>query len=99
MHFVKTELDITDYLQHLKDMLGDVKCHVFIDTNILSQLYKLNDKGRVDFLSWVDSMSERIHIPNWVVMEYNLKMMKGHQTDYLDELGTIKTIKKQLGNM
>lgn len=99
MHFVKTELNITDYLQHLKDMLGDVKCHVFIDTNILSQLYKLNDKGRVDFLSWVDSMSERIHIPNWVVMEYNLKMMKGHQTDYLDELGTIKTIKKQLGNM
>ena len=99
MHFVKTELNITDYLQHLRDMLGDVECHVFIDTNILSQLYKLNDKGRVEFLSWADSMSERIHIPNWVVMEYNLKMMKGHQTDYLDELGTIKTIKKQLDKM
>ena len=96
MNFLPTELNVTDYMQRISDMLNDKDCHVFIDTNILSQLYKLNDKARGEFLSWADSIQERFHIPNWVVMEYNKRAKKRKLGDYVDDLGKIKSIKKEL---
>ena len=99
MNFLPTELNVTDYMQRISDMLNDKDCHVFIDTNILSQLYKLNDKARGEFLSWADSIQERFHIPNWVVMEYNKRAKKRKLGDYVDDLGKIKSIKKELANL
>ena len=96
MKFLPTELNVTDYMQHLSEMLNDGECHVFIDTNILSQLYKLNDRARGEFLEWADSIAQRFHIPNWVVMEYNKRVKSKHLTDYVDELSKIKSIKKEL---
>ena len=50
MRFPKQELDIDQYLQVIDGLLNDEECHLFIDTNIISQLYKLNDAARMDFL-------------------------------------------------
>ena len=99
MKFLPTELNITAYLQRLSDMLNDENCHVFIDTNILSQLYKLSDNAREEFMTWADSIERRFHIPNWVVVEYNKRVKSKKLPDYVDELGKIKTIKKELANL
>lgn len=99
MKFLPTELNITDYMRRLSDMLNDENCHVFIDTNILSQLYKLNDNARGEFMTWADSIEGRFHIPNWVVVEYNKRVKSKRLADYVDELGKIKTIKKELANL
>ena len=99
MKFLPTELNITDYMQRLSDMLNDENCHVFIDTNILSQLYKLNDNARGEFMTWADSIEGRFHIPNWVVVEYNKRVKSKRLADYVDELRKIKSIKKELANL
>lgn len=99
MNFLPAELNITDYMLRLSEMLNDEECHVFIDTNILSQLYKLNDNARREFLTWADSIEQRFHIPNWVVMEYNKCIKSNRQKDYVDELSKIKSLKKELANL
>lgn len=43
MKFPKQELDIDTYLQKIETLLKDDSCHIFIDTNIISQLYRLNE--------------------------------------------------------
>ena len=63
MRFPRPTLDIDAYLQVIEDLLKDEECHLFIDTNIISQLYKLNDDARKDFYYWVSFVGERFHIP------------------------------------
>lgn len=86
MRFPILELDITQYLSDIKLLLEDPECHIFIDTNILSQLFKLNGAARQEFYNWVDTCGNRFHIPNWVVMEYNKRVYGNRLIDYLSEL-------------
>ena len=51
MRFPKQELDIDQYMQTIESLLNDKDCHLFIDTNIISQLYKLNDDARIDSIT------------------------------------------------
>lgn len=99
MRFPKQELNINDYLNKLEDLLKDDNCHVFIDTNIISQLYRLNEKARESFYSWVSSCGDRFHIPNWSVHEYSKRVTSKKTTDYLSELTKAKTYSKELNNI
>lgn len=39
MKFPKQELDIDNYQKDIKILLEDESCHIFIDTNIISQFH------------------------------------------------------------
>lgn len=65
------KLDIELYLQKINELLNDDECHIFIDTNIISQLYRLNDDAKTDFYNWVKTLQDRFHIPIWAIQEYN----------------------------
>ena len=67
----KRNIDVSEYQSEVKALLGDTDCTIFIDTNILSQLYRLNDKARQVFYKWVESCGDRFHIPTWVIHEYS----------------------------
>lgn len=99
MRFPKSELNIEEYQTAIKQLLGEDDCHIFIDTNILSQLFKLNTKARDDFYSWVNSCHERFHIPNWVVMEYSKYVYGKKLGDYIDELNTAKKTSDKLADL
>jgi len=90
MRFPKNKLVINEYNDKIKSILNDNTCHIFIDTNIISQLFRLNDKARNDFYRWVELCKERFHIPVWVVHEYYKRVVSQKTTDYLPELSTIK---------
>ena len=90
MHFPIIELDKTRYLLAIKQLLEDADCHIFVDTNILSQLFKLNSSARQDFYNWVDNCGARFHIPNWVVLEYSKRVYGNMLADYVDELSEAK---------
>ena len=90
MEFPKKKFDVTSYLAIIKNLLNDKDCAIFIDTNVISQLYRLNDKAREDFYSWVDSCEERFHVPVWVVQEYSDKVYTGKTSEYLSELSKFK---------
>ena len=94
MRFPKQELDINQYLQVIDNLLKDEECHLFIDTNIISQLYKLNDAARTDFFTWVGTVANRFHIPNWTVHEYQKRYCSQKTEDYLTELNNKETVKK-----
>lgn len=99
MRFPKQEIDINSYLNEVKLLMEDCSCHLFIDTNIISQLYRLNENARRDFYEWVSSCSERFHIPNWSVHEYSKRVTSQKTTDYLSELSKTKTYSKELANI
>lgn len=94
MRFPKQELDIDQYMQTINSLLNDNECHLFIDTNIISQLYKLNDDARTDFFNWVSTVSNRFHIPNWTVHEYQKRYCSKKTKEYLDELDNKELVKK-----
>jgi hypothetical protein len=99
MKFPKQELDIDAYFEKIKQLLVDPHCHIFIDTNIISQLYRLNEDARIDFYNWVDTCSSRFHIPNWSVHEYSKRVTTQNTKDYLSELTKAKTFSKELKNI
>ncbi|MDD2635466.1 MAG: PIN-like domain-containing protein [Bacteroidales bacterium] len=99
MKFPKQELDVDAYFNKIEALLNDSQCHIFIDTNIISQLYRLNEDARNDFYSWVDSCKERFHIPNWSVHEYSNRVTTQKTKDYLSELTKAKTYAKELNNI
>lgn len=94
MRFPKAELDIDEYRQAICNLLSSGECHIFIDTNIISQLYKLNDKAREDFLNWVSTVSPRFHIPNWVAHEYHKRYVSQKTKEYLSELDNSDIVKR-----
>ncbi len=96
MRFPILELNITEYISKIKQLLEDSECHIFIDTNILSQLFKLNEAARQEFYNWVDCCGDRFHIPNWTVMEYSKCVYGNRLVDYLSELSEAQRLVKQL---
>lgn len=99
MKFPKQELDISAYLRKVESLLNDESCQLFIDTNIISQLYKLNENARNDFYDWVDSCDDRFHIPCWSVLEYSKRVTTQNTRDYMSELSKATTISKELTNI
>lgn len=99
MEFPKYELDISSYLNKIKSLLHDDNCHIFIDTNIISQLYRLNDKAREDFYDWVNEYTNRFHVPIWAIHEYSNRVNGNNTKDYLSELSKIKTYSKDINSI
>ena len=96
MRFPFQELDITSYKSKIQHLLNDDECHIFIDTNILSQLFKLNSKARHDFFSWVNGCGNRFHVPNWAVMEYSKHVYAQKCDEYINELKISKDLSSSL---
>lgn len=94
MRFPKLELDVDKYMHDISDLLVSEECHLFIDTNIISQLYKLNDDARSDFYAWVSTVSNRFHIPNWAVHEYQKRYVGQRTKEYLTELENGDVVKR-----
>ena len=99
MRFPLRELDIKAYQSKIKDMIEDEDCHIFIDTNVLGRLFKLNGKARSDFFDWVNSCEHRFHIPNWVVMEYSKHIYGQKQEEYISDLKLAKSVTSNLDQL
>ena len=96
MRFPITQIDISAYTAKIRSMLNDEDCAIFIDTNILSQLYRLNDNARQDFYSWVKRCGDRFHVPAWVIHEYSDKVYSKQTREYLTELSNVKTYTSEI---
>lgn len=99
MRFPKSELNISEYCKGIKTLLNDNECAIFIDTNVISQLYRLNEAARKDFYSWIESCDKRFHVPVWAIHEYSQKVYTNKTSEYLSELSKIKTYGKDFANI
>ena len=99
MRFPKRNIDVSLYYAEISLMLNDNECAIFIDTNIISQLYRLNDEARQDFYKWVENCGDRFHIPVWAIHEYSDKVYQGKTKDYLSEISKIKNFAADFTNI
>lgn len=99
MEFPLYSLDISKYQSEVKKLLNDSECAIFIDTNVISQLYRLNYDARQEFYNWIKDCGVRFHVPVWVIHEYSNKIHTNKTKDYLSELGKIKTLSKEFNNI
>lgn len=99
MRFPKQEIDVDAYLKYLSSLLALDSCEIFIDTNIISQLYRLNEDARKDVYRWIDSCKKRFHIPVWCIQEYSKRVYQNSTHDYVSELGKIKTYSSDFKNI
>lgn len=99
MRFPRANINVSQYQEHIKSLLHDSECAIFIDTNILSQLYRLNDSARQDFYKWINYCGERFHVPVWVIHEYSNKVYSQKTKEYLSELDKIKIQSKEFNSI
>lgn len=101
MKFPLSTIDIIKHQQFILNLLLDDDTIIFIDTNIIALLYKLNNKSRDELFNWLRPFidSERLKVPNWVTCEYTNRFIRNKTFDYLSPLSSLKTITKEYNNV
>jgi hypothetical protein len=63
---------IDEHAREIAALANDPQTLVFLDTNILSYLYKLHEAARLEFFVWSDAVvaSNRLVVPAWAASEY-----------------------------
>lgn len=65
------------FLASVVGIIGDAKTHVYVDTSIVMWLTMGGPDTRAQFLSWADSLADRIHVPVWAVHEFHRHHAEG----------------------
>jgi len=63
---------IEEYVTEIGDLASDPRTLIFIDTNVVSYLYKLHEAARREFFAWSDGVAAegRFFVPAWAANEY-----------------------------
>lgn len=100
MKFPETNIDERLYESQLSELINDTDCVIFLDTNILSFLYKINKSARGEFYNWIKLISSqnRLFVPKWVAHEYSKRVINNADTDYLGEVKQLSDISQKLSS-
>ncbi len=92
---------IEEYIHDIGATLDDTETVVFLDTSILSYLYKLQGAARKEFYSWAEGLIEkgRLKIPAWVLCEYTTKLKERRLGDYTVRSKEPDEIRRKLENL
>jgi len=65
-----------EHVRDIADLASDPQTLIFLDTNILSYLYKLHEAARREFFVWSDTAldANRLMVPAWAASEYLSKV-------------------------
>lgn len=91
-----------EHLSELAVIANSQDTLVFLDTNILSYMYKLHTAARQEFFAWTDSIvaSDRLRIPAWCAGEYFARLREGQLHSYTpksrDEDQPLRALKAML---
>ena len=96
MRFPQLLIDVDEYYSQLTKLMSKNDCHLFFDTNIISQMYRLNSAARNEFYYWLNSLGTRAHVPNWAIHEYSNRFLTEKTSDYLGELAKLSSLPKTL---
>jgi predicted nucleic acid-binding protein len=71
---------------------------VFLDTNILLWLYRINNAARAEIIKMLTNLKEerRLCIPSWVVHEYNHHISRRDDTSFFPFKKSVKEIESRL---
>ena len=91
---IQSSLALSSYQQEQVDVLRSDDCIVFLDTNLLAWIFRLNDQAVREFFQWLEQLAqnERLIIPAWTVHEYNHYLLRDDSRFFLPH----KAVGKQL---
>lgn len=60
-----------EHVRAIADLASDSQTLIFLDTNILSYLYKLHEAARREFFAWADAVAaaNRLVVPAWAASD------------------------------
>ena len=69
-HLIDKTVD--EHVREIAAIARNPQALIFLDTNILSYLYKLHDAARREFFAWSDAVAaaDRLVVPAWAASEY-----------------------------
>lgn len=69
-HVVERTID--EHVREIADLASDRQTLIFLDTNVLTYLYKLHGAARREFFQWSDAVAAkgRLFVPAWAASEY-----------------------------
>lgn len=93
------KFDLKEYRRNIISALVEENTIVYLDTSILSMLYKLSKGARADFYKWVKANEKKVKIPNWVMNEYLKRAVNNNLNEYypVSVAEIFKKIKNQRG--
>ena len=97
MRFPLAVIDRQVYLNQIYDLLQDDACEIFIDTNILAHLIRINRHARSEFIDWIRKLivKDRVATPVWALNEYTNKFIRDQLGEYLSPLKKAGNIEKE----
>lgn len=75
---------IEEYVTEIADLASDPRTLIFIDTNVVSYLYKLHEAARREFFAWSDAIaaSGKLFVPAWAANEYLSRVTSNSLASY-----------------
>lgn len=98
MKFPELTLDIKKYEDKLYNLIKNDECVIFLDTNILSFLYKINESARQEFYAWTKLLHNRLFITKWSAHEYIKKVVSNKDDEYFGEINAITSAIKSVNS-
>ena len=101
MRFPLSSIDPQAYSSSIAELLDQDDCHIFFDTNLFSQLFKINITARSEFYTWMEAQKakNKAHITSWSVHEYADRYINRKIGDYVADIKKVKTLHKEMENV
>ncbi|NOJ81607.1 PIN-like domain-containing protein [Myxococcus xanthus] len=91
---VQSSVDLDVHQRVIANALQDHGTLVFIDTNVIAWIFRLNASAYQEFAAWLEHLvsNRRLAIPAWTVHEYNYHLLQDDSAFFLPH----KSIGRQL---
>jgi len=82
--FANILLNIEEYEHNLNEQIIAKECVIYLDTNVMFWLYRLNFNAREEFKAWINKLKyeNRIFVPSWAANEYNKHVTKNQDETF-----------------
>lgn len=90
-----------EHVRDIADLASDPQTLIFLDTNILSYLYKLHEAARQEFFAWSDAVAatNRLVVPAWAASEYLARVTSKNLDSYTPKSKEVEQVKRLLGGL
>lgn len=92
---------VDEHVREIAALASDPQTLIFLDTNILSYLYKLHEAARREFFAWSDAVlaANRMVVPAWAASEYLARVTSKTLDSYTPKSREVSQATKILDNL
>lgn len=92
---------VDEHVRTIAALASDPQTLIFLDTNILSYLYKLHEAARREFFAWADAVAgaSRLVVPAWAASEYLARVTSKSLDSYTPKSKEVEQVKRLLGGL